>query len=132
MALTEANFSANLVTAKRIVAQQLGVDPANLSYEDRTRYNKALANYILQYPQSFSSQTLANAQAVSAKDYENLQDASFDWGEFISETGTNAVPVLEKFTNKLLVVGAVALVAYIVVKYLPGSLAGAKSAANAK
>lgn len=83
MALTADNFAANLKTAKRIVAERLGLDPGNLTYEQRGTYNKAFAEYVSQFPASFSPELLEIARRVLAqKDYESLQAEGIKLGEF--------------------------------------------------
>jgi hypothetical protein len=108
----------NLRTAARNVRARLGLsaNPAEWSYEQRGQYNKALADAILTYPQSFTPEILTSAQRVKNSTYQALQDASFAWGEFAEETAANAVPVLGGFTNKLLVVLTVVGVVYLVFK----------------
>lgn len=112
--VTPENSLLNLRTAGRNVRARLGLSdtPSSWTFDERARYNKALAEEILRYPLSFTAQTLETAILVAGKDYGALGDSSFSWGEFGAETAANSVPVLGDFTNKLLGIAALAAVVY--------------------
>lgn len=95
--------------AVSIVRSQQGlasIPPADWTYEQRTRYNQALAAYILERPGLFSKAEVDSAALVFGKTYSPLQDASFDWSQFGDEFAANAAPVFAGFQltlNKVLV-----------------------------
>ena len=118
----------NLKTASRNVGATLGVDPDNLDYTQRVSFNKALAQYILDYPQSFTDQTLSTAQYVSGKSYQDLQNTDLSWSDFGNAVVDNAGNLASGFTFTLLPTLAImAVVVFIAVNYLPGAIAKAKS-----
>lgn len=121
MSATGTENTYNLRTARQRVAASLGVDPANLSYEKRIEYNRALAGFILQYPAGFSDSTLATAADIAGRSYDDLADPSFNWGEFADDVAATAVPVLDGFQNKLLLIVAVAAVAWVFFNSRPSS-----------
>jgi len=89
--LTEDNFRANLATAGRLVARELSVDPANLTFDQRVRYNSALAAKILQFPASFSPEMLEVARRFTEqRPTDALLDPSLDVGRFVDEALDNA------------------------------------------
>jgi hypothetical protein len=89
--LTSAQQSQNLHTASHLVAAQLGVDPANLDYNQRIVYNRALAIVITTYPARFSDVTVSNAQATLKKNFTPLEKTGFDVSAFGSAIVDNAV-----------------------------------------
>lgn len=107
----------NLATASKNVAARLGVDPANLgTYEIRIAYNKALAEEVLKYPQSFTESTLETAKIIGEKNYSSLQDESFSWGDFGDALADEAKVTLPSIGNKLLVGAVVVAAVYFAVK----------------
>ena len=92
MVTTEQN-RANLRSAERLVAGELGVDPdANALPRDlRAEFNRRLAQKILLYPSRFTAQTLATATGIATKQYEPLDDPSFSAVDFIRETASNGL-----------------------------------------
>jgi hypothetical protein len=125
--LTEANFAANLITARRNAGIVIGLADFDgsaeatraLGYEDLRRLNVALANIILQYPNSFDAGRVQAARSAVLGADGPLVDSSFAYTEFADETLANAVPVLGGFTNKLLLIAALGLVAWVVMKNWP-------------
>jgi hypothetical protein len=92
--MTAEQNAANLKSARNVVAYQLGYDdPENLTYEQRIVFNKALAEYIVAHPGSFSSGSVDSAKLIAAQTYDPLSDPSFDWDQFASEAVTNAAGV---------------------------------------
>ena len=126
MPLTAANFAANLKTARTVVAQRLGFDPSNLTYDQRTQYNKALAGYISQYPNSFSALTLDIARReLQQGDYPALSDTGLDLGAFVDAAVANAQAInpldpqnIGTVGKYLLGAAAVVVFGYLVVKLL--------------
>ena len=89
--LTDANFTANLKTARTVIAQQQGVDPLNMTLDQRNKFNMALAQYISQYPNSFAPGVADMARRIlQAGGYGSLQDTSLDFGQFFDDTLQNA------------------------------------------
>lgn len=125
MAVTAENARLNLRTVSANVAARLGLNPANMTYDQRRGYNVELAAEIQKYPQSFTPEILAIASKI--KDTGALSDSSFSWGDFGSETLGNAPAVLGGFTNKLLMGLVVVAVAYIVVKNWPPGASPARA-----
>lgn len=117
MSMPLENAKANLRTASRNVAERLGVDPMNMSYEQRRAYNAALKAEILRYPESFTPEIVAIAEKVQD---DGALDMSSAWGEFAPELTGNVVPVLNDFTNKLLITAVILGVVWIVVNQRPG------------
>jgi len=109
---TDENARLNLQTAIQNVRARMKLSdtPADWSYDERIAYNKALAAEILSYSQSFTPAMVSVATTVQASNPSALEDDSFDLGQFAAETASNAVPVLDGFTNKL-IVGAVLVAA---------------------
>ena len=82
------NDQAARLAAATAVRTQLGL-PENRTlwtYEQRQRYIAALAAYIQTRPEQFSDQTLTNADYAAKKPAQALADASFQWGDFATET----------------------------------------------
>ena len=89
--LGPSNFAANLQTARTVISQRLSVDPLNMTYDQRTQYNIALAQYITQYPNSFAPDTLDIARRILQQPaYSALQDTSLDLGQFVDDALQNA------------------------------------------
>lgn len=89
--LGPSNWTANLKTARTVVAGRLGVDPSNMTYDQRTQYNIALAQYISKYPNSFDPATLDIARRILQQPaYQALTDTSLDLGAFVDQTLANA------------------------------------------
>lgn len=82
-----AAAAARALAVKNVRAQ-LGLSdtPSDWSYEQRTTYNHALADYIAARPAEFSDQDALNAALVSSTVYGPLDDASFDWAMLGAET----------------------------------------------
>lgn len=55
----------------------LNDNPSTWSYEDRTRYNNALAAYEQANPDQFSGADLATIDRVAGTQYQELDDTSF-------------------------------------------------------
>lgn len=117
MAVTTANARYNLRTAAGRVASRLGVDPQNMTYDERRAYTAALAAEVLAYPASFTPEILAIAERI--RDPGPLVDDSFSWGAYADEVATAAPGVLGEFTNKLLWILALGLVAWIFFNHRP-------------
>ena len=115
---TDANARLNLRTAAANVRGQLALSdtPSDWTYDERIAYNRRLAVYIQQYPQSFTPEILRVARTVELDSYQPLADTSFDWGEFAAETAGNAPAVLGGFTNKLLLGAVIVAAVYFAVK----------------
>lgn len=99
-----------------------GIPPAEWSYDQRTRYNQALAEYILNYPGRFSAQDLSTASVIYQRGYSPLDDTSFDWAMFANETAANAAPVfagVQLTLNKVLVGLGLVLALFLVIKTRP-------------
>lgn len=125
--VTDAQSDANARTAARRVAARLGLDPLNLTFEQREVYTNALANEILAYPQSFTPDDLARARAIAGQPLETLEDDSFQWVEAISGTVSNSAPVLEGFTNKLLWILAAGFLFWIFLNSRPPGASAARA-----
>ncbi|MDD2764181.1 MAG: hypothetical protein PHE83_09440 [Opitutaceae bacterium] len=117
MPLTVENFAANLVTARRIVGERLGVDPSNLTFEERKQFVKALAAYITQYPLSFAPNVLEAARVeLQSGEHGALTGTGYDLGQFVDEALVNARKINpldpEKINTTLLwLLGATVIVA---------------------
>ena len=86
----------NLRSAERLVAQEMGVDPdanSSLSYEQRGEFSRRLAAKILAYPDRFTAETVATAQAIAGRTLDPLADASFSWSDFSSAVTDNALAI---------------------------------------
>lgn len=85
--MTAAQIAANRAEAIKIVraAQGLNDTPSSWTYDQRTRYNNALATYFLTHPEKFGSQDLNTAERVVKNPAQPLEDTSFDWGMFAAE-----------------------------------------------
>lgn len=95
--------AANLKTIARNVALRMGLDEANLSYEERISFNKELSAEILKFPQSFTESTLAIASRVNGQTYRHLDAASFDWSDFgsaIAAEGASINNAVNPFSEK--------------------------------
>lgn len=107
----------NLRTAQTRVAARLGIsDPRSISYDIRREYNRALAEEILKYPQSFDATALANARASLEKDFSNIEGTSFDLTLFADAVADQAAETLPSVGNKLLLAAVVVAVAYVAVR----------------
>ena len=80
MPLTAAQYAANLKSAQNIARQRAGLPPDSqlpdnaLTYDQRNKYNKILADIIAKTPQAFSAQSVSTAQNVQAKTYTAMED----------------------------------------------------------
>ncbi len=110
--VTQAQSAYNAKTAAARVAARLNLDPANLSYEQRAAYNKALAEEMLKYPQSFTAEALESARIIAGKTYEQLQDPSFSLGAFGDAFLEEAKVTLPSVGNKLLIGAVIVAIAY--------------------
>jgi hypothetical protein len=95
MSLTAAQYAANLASARRVAAAQVGwTGPtADIPYEQKGAYLTALAHVILKSPQAFTEQTLATARLQLTKSpYEALDtyDVGDAVGDFTDEFATQA------------------------------------------
>lgn len=127
MAVSALSNSANLKTAARNAAASIGVDPANLTYDERTAFNKALAAEILKYPRSFSDATLETARRIDAKAYQPLDDEGFDLSDFANLTVDNAGKIVDAAGSQLRTLSIVAVLAVAAFYILPGALARANA-----
>lgn len=92
--LSAAQLALNRQSAEHLALNQTGLDGANRAswtYEQRTQFNKVLADFILKYPQRFSTADLQRAGAVKVANYTPLDNADFSWSDFASQTGANAL-----------------------------------------
>lgn len=91
--VTAEQNKLNLASARNVIATRLGLDPANMTYEQRREYNRALGEFVLKYPERFTDQTLSAARlAVSdASRLGAMDDTSFDWGSFGSSVVDNGI-----------------------------------------
>lgn len=64
--------------------------PSTWSYEDRVRYNKALAEFQVANPGVFPSGIPAVVESIAGKQYQSLDDESFSFGMFGNEVLNNA------------------------------------------
>ncbi len=94
--ISDAQKINNLHTASHLVAAQMGVDPANLTYEQRIQYDKALAVVITKYPERFTEQAVRNAQDSLKKNFTPLDNTGFDVGAFGGALVDNAVVIGNK------------------------------------
>lgn len=121
--LTEANFAANLITARRNAGAGIGLANFDgsatatraLGYDDLRKLNVALAQIVLQYPNSFDAGRVHAARSALAGIDGPLVDADFSVAAFGEEALGNALPVLGGFTNKLLLILALGVVVYVIV-----------------
>jgi hypothetical protein len=120
MAVSAENSRLNLRTASANVRARLGLTDSSLlwSWEQRAMFNHSLAAEILRHPQSFSDDHLAWAQKISGTSYGQLGDSSFSLADAIELTASNAVPVLDGFTNKLILVLALGVAVWAAVAAL--------------
>lgn len=88
-ALTPAEVQANRNAAAAAIKLRLGLpaSPSSWSYEQRGQYNAELARYIAARPAEFPDlNDQRNAASVLASPQTALEDTSFDWGMFATET----------------------------------------------
>lgn len=97
--LTDAQIAANRRSASNQARRDLGLSDrptSDWTATERADYVRALSNYILKYPNSFSGQDLTNA--VKYKDATAMEpvDTSFSWGDFGANLADNANDLLVK------------------------------------
>lgn len=103
--MTAEQNRANLRSAERVVAIQLGIDDqggtwrTSLTYEQRVAYDKALAAYIAAHPSAFADSTVETAQLVTSQNLTPLADASFSLEDFSSAVVDNAVGIGDSVAN---------------------------------
>ena len=96
---------ANVRSAERIVAIEMDIDSpggdwrANLTYEQRIAFDKALAAYIVEHPAAFADGTLETARRIVDKNYAPLSDPSFDWSAFASAAVDEAAEAAGKVSG---------------------------------
>lgn len=113
--LTQANWDANLKTAKARALKDLGIKDAKTMTQDQlTAYNKALAGIIIAYPGSFSPQSLETARIVSQRNYTPLQDPSISFGDFVEATYEEGKTVIPAFKNWTLGIAIAALIFWLI------------------
>ena len=116
-----AQQKKNLSTARAIIAQRQGVDPSNLTYEQRGPYNRALAEFIADRPADFSAASVAIAQKVIDRPaYEPLADESLDFSAAIPDLAGQ----VEKKLTLFVVVAIIAAAGFLL---LPRGLAAARA-----
>lgn len=103
--ISDAQKIKNLHTASDLVAAQLQLDRNNLTYEQRLKFDKALAVVITKYPERFTQQSVLNAQYSLQKNFTPLDDTGFNVSEFGTALVDNAIAV----GNKVGQVGQAAL-----------------------
>lgn len=64
--------------------------PSSWSYEDRVRYNKALAEFEQANPGVFPNSVKAVVENIASKQYQSLDDDSFSFSMFGDEVLNNA------------------------------------------
>lgn len=64
--------------------------PSTWSYEDRVRYNKALAEFEKANPDIFPNSIASVVDNIASKPYDPLQDDSFSFSMFTDELANNA------------------------------------------
>ena len=132
MSLTAANYSANLITARRQAGVAIGLagfdgsDAATrdgLSYDQLRALNQALAQIIVNHPQSFDPARVASAAQIIATPDGPLADSSFSFSQFGDELAAQASITLPQVGKYIfygaLVLGAVYLLAQTAPKWLP-------------
>lgn len=121
MALTAANYAANIKTAARnaaAVAGVTGIAPGDWTIDQRQKYNREMVRQILAYPGSFAPEQVDLALATNT-DY-GLRGHQFD-NQF--ETGLGAALSGAKAyldgLYKFLTIAAVILFLALALKHLP-------------
>lgn len=78
--------------AIQYIREQLALNdvPSTWSYEDRIRYNKALAEFEQANPGIFPNSISSVVDNIAAKPYDPLQDDSFSFSMFTDELANNA------------------------------------------
>ncbi|HTJ77673.1 MAG TPA: hypothetical protein VL357_01635 [Rariglobus sp.] len=86
--MTPEEIISNRQAAIATVRAQMGLSntPSDWTYEQRVAYDKALAAYILANSSQFDATEISIANSVSSQTFSPLEDASFDWGAFGTET----------------------------------------------
>lgn len=124
MSLSAEQIQLNRKSAANVIRAQQGLQdfaPADWTYEQRTNYNKALANYIAANPSLFAQQDLITAKDVQNTDYGFISDytAGDVFSDFTSEIANQAVsinsavnPFSEENRGKLFITLAAGLIIY--------------------
>lgn len=84
--MTAAEIRADAVA---LIRKLEGLDqkpPTTWTYEERVKYNARLAEYIASRPGDFTQSEINVAEWVAASPYQPLEDTSFDWGMFATES----------------------------------------------
>ena len=104
--LTAEQIYQSRAAAVAAVRRQLGLSdlPSNWTLEQRALYVKTLAAYVAARPDQFTAQDLRTAAIAANADYGQLEDASFDWGMFITESFRPAGDALQSVGNGVLTV----------------------------
>jgi hypothetical protein len=122
---TAEQSRANLRTLRANIAAQLGVDPLNLTEDQRANYNRTLARGILDRPNSFTLETQQIAAAYLKQ--EAVPDRVI--GATPSFTFENAIgQIAGDVKSTLLGLAALAVIAGLAFYILPGAIAKAKAA----
>lgn len=126
MPLSAEQIQLNRKSAANVIRAQQGLQdfaPADWTYEQRTNYNKSLANYIAANPSLFAEGDLITAKDVQNTDYGFISDytAGDVFSDFTSEIANQAVsinsavnPFSEENRSKLFVALAAGLIIYFV------------------
>jgi hypothetical protein len=126
--MTPEQIQRNRESAARLAKSALGLSGILVSdwtYEQEAMYDQKLASMILQYPDRFTAEDIARAQAVLKKNYGSLSDTSFSFVDFATESfkplgdaaqsignGVLTVANAAKWGIPLLAIGGIVLVAY--------------------
>src|SRR4051812_30528304 len=97
--ISTAQQAANLKSASNLVAAQMGFDVVGMTYDQRLKYNRALATVIVKYPERFSEQAVTNAQISLKKIDAPLDDTGFDISAFNNEVVNNALAIGSKVAD---------------------------------
>lgn len=124
--LTPDQIAANRALAVQTVRAAQGltnIAPVDWTYDQRTAYNHALADYIATNANQFSDQDNLNAQLIASTNYQPLADSSFDWATFAVDTAKPVTAAAQSIGNGVLsvanaaqwVIPILAIVAVLVV-----------------
>ena len=94
MNLTPEQIAANTKSAINIALTQTGLKDkpkTEWTYDERAKYNKALADIIATYPDRFAPSQVTQAKAVEMADYSPLASSDFSFSDFGREVLNNAV-----------------------------------------
>lgn len=94
MNLTPEQIAANTKSAINLALKETALDgkaKTEWTYEERAKYNKALADIIATYPDRFAPSQVTQAKAVEMADYSPLASSDFSFSDFGEEVLNNAV-----------------------------------------